>query len=272
MINIEEYPIQISPKNTLFRLETLILYSINYNMSKYDPQNSSLNRFQVKNLWRDILKILNLEKGILFTVYALTVRPGETINQFLFEDRSKLTKPFPFLIVTVTIITFLTVNFLDLEGAFMAGANVSDTEQDPAKMKYFETLGDMFMQGYNIIQLLSVPFLAFASYLMFRSHRYNYAEHVVIAAYLTGMLATMYIIGFPLAYWNYMIFSAIIFVLFAVYSTIVYIRVFGEPMGEGIPKGIAVQVIYYISFFFVMMVVMLGIAVFLVYKLKMEGG
>ncbi len=241
-------------------------------MSPYDPQNSQLDRFQVKNLWRDILKILNLEKGILFTIYALTVRPGETINQFLFEDRSKLTKPFPFLLLTVTIITFLTVNFIDLEGAFMAGTNVSELEQDPAKAKYFEALGGMFIQGYNIIQLLSVPFLAMAGYLMFKSHRYNYAEHVVIAAYLTGMLASWYVIGFPLAYWNYMIFSVILTLLFGVYCTIVYIRVFNEPLGEGIPKGIAVQVIYYISFFLVMIAFMMAIAFYLVVKIKGEGG
>lgn len=240
-------------------------------MSEYGPHNAKVNRFTLKNLWQNVLRVLNLEKGIFYTIYALTLRPGKTLRCYLFEDRSKLMKPFPFLILTVTIITYLTINFVDFEGAFNTGVEVGGgAGDDDEKKKYLEIVGDLFIQSYNIIQLLSVPFLALSSYLMFRSHRYHYSEHVVMAAYLTGMLCTFFIIGFPLAYWNYMIFSLIMTLGFGVYATIAYIRVFREPYEEGIPKGIAVQVIYYISSILVMFAFMIGLAIFVIYKEKLK--
>jgi hypothetical protein len=237
-------------------------------MSEYGPHNTQIKRFRAKNLWNEILKILNLEKGIFYTIYALTFRPGETLRHFLFVDRSKLVKPFPFLLLAVTIITYLTINFIDFEGAFMTGAEMSSAGDNPEKIKVISEVGDIFLQSYNLIQLFSVPFLAFSSYLMFKSHGYHYAEHVVIAAYLTGLLSVFYIIGFPIAYWNYMIFSGIMTLVFAIYCTLVYIRVFKEPIGEGIPKGIGVQVIYYVSSFIVMFLFLVAITVYLVLKYK----
>jgi len=68
------------------------------------------------------LGIFNLEKGLLYTLVGLTIRPGKTLNTYLFEDRTQLTKPFTFFILTTTLAVLIAIN-LDPFSASLAKGN-----------------------------------------------------------------------------------------------------------------------------------------------------
>jgi hypothetical protein len=89
-----------------------------------DNQNQP-DRISMKMIWRSILQEFNLEKGILHTVVDLALRPGQTIKEYLYEDRSKLVPPFRFLLIFVTLGTIVTLSFLtqeDLINSFQQGS------------------------------------------------------------------------------------------------------------------------------------------------------
>ena len=234
-------------------------------MTGYGPHNTPLNRFNVTKLWSSVLKALNLEKGILYTLTGLVIRPGEVLNTYLFEDRTKMTKPLSFLLLAVGISTFLTINLIGLEETMLAGMNAGAGETDPEQAEFMKMYSTKFTQYYNIIQLLSVPFLALSSYLFFKKHKYNYAEHLVIAAYLTGILNAIYILVIPIAMFDFMLVSLMFIFIYFVHLTYAYIQVFNEPIGIGIVKSIATQIFYYFSFFLVMMVVFMIIGFLMPY-------
>jgi hypothetical protein len=63
------------------------------NSKKLIPEGYKLSRFILKYLFTNVLAILNFEKGILFTIKELIVRPKSVIEEYLKYDRSKLIHP-----------------------------------------------------------------------------------------------------------------------------------------------------------------------------------
>lgn len=93
-------------------------------------QFSRPERITMKTIWLGLMDIFNLERGLGYTLVALTVRPGHAIREYLEENRTRLVPPFRFLILTVAIGTFLTVQYF----------NQSD---------FFEQFQKGIEQGYN---------------------------------------------------------------------------------------------------------------------------
>ncbi len=237
-------------------------------MSGYGPRNTPLKRFDVKNLKDEIMRALNLEKGLLYTIINLAIRPGETLNTYLFEDRRKLIKPLPFLLLTVALATFFTLNFLDLEEAF--GTSAMNTEGlDEKAQEFVQMYTEKFTQYYNVLLLISVPFLAFSSYLLYNKHRYNFAEHLVIGTYLTCMMNIAYVLLFPFFRMDYGVTTLVLVLMFTAYSAFALIQVFKERIGIGILKGIALQFLYYMFFTIIGIVFVIIIVVFMVIKTKL---
>lgn len=77
------------------------------------PEQHNEQRFTLRLFMNNILRALNLEKGILYTIWNLLIRPGKVLKNFLFEDRAKMMKPFNFALLLVSISTFVTFNFVD---------------------------------------------------------------------------------------------------------------------------------------------------------------
>ena len=50
---------------------------------------------------------LNFDRGILYTVRELLLRPGKTVRQFIQEDRNRLVKPIVFIIVCSLIYSLI---------------------------------------------------------------------------------------------------------------------------------------------------------------------
>ena len=56
---------------------------------------------------RDILNVLNFEKGVLFTIKGLLFNPGVAVNDYLYGNRSLHANPLRFLIISTAIVSLL---------------------------------------------------------------------------------------------------------------------------------------------------------------------
>ena len=74
-------------------------------------ENSKLERITLRKIMSDIFQVLNLERGVLYTLWVLTVRPGDAVKEYLFEARTKMTRPLGFLVLFVSMSSFFAFIF-----------------------------------------------------------------------------------------------------------------------------------------------------------------
>lgn len=239
-----------------------------------------LKRITMRSILEDALDIFNLERGLIYTAVVLTTRPGEAIRTYLYEDRTKLVKPFRFLLLTIAVATFLTLEYFkvsndvtELQSGFVDGfALGSDAAKDgmdnaEAREKaqvMAKQAGEIFKNYFNISLLLGVPVLAFATGLTFR-RKMNYAENLVINSYVTGYLTLAYILIMPLLWlMSYVAMSQVFVVIMFGYSIWAYTKVYQEKLGAGIGKSITAILIYLLVYY--LLIVIAAIAVLLLLK------
>lgn len=173
-------------------------------------QEGQLERVSMKMIWRSIMEALNLERGILYTIYALAVRPGEAIREYLYKDRSRLVHPLRFLIIFVTLATIGTLSFVSQEdfiATFEQGANMNggmpnmesmDPEARAFMELYINNISVANLKFFNIYLMLSVPLAALATVIIYRYKQYNFAEHLVINGFIYSNTTVLYIFFIPL--------------------------------------------------------------------------
>lgn len=143
-------------------------------------------RIDAHYIKEEMAHLLHLEKGFLYTVKELAIRPGKTIRTFLFESRKRYTKPVIFLIVTSLIYTVI-ISYLGIVGEAGEGET------------YFSFLNWMEKnQGYaNIIMGF---FVSVWIAMFFRKYRFNFFEISVLACYVMGqcmLILSLYVLLEP---------------------------------------------------------------------------
>ena len=116
--------------------------------SKFCPdcgQSTSLKRIDGHYIIHEIQHVLHFERGILFTIRELLIRPGLSVRNFLTENRSRLVKPIIFIIIT-SLIYSLIIHFFHIED----GSFKFDESEKPVTASIFRWIPEHY--GYaNII-------------------------------------------------------------------------------------------------------------------------
>ena len=157
-------------------------------MSK-SPYSDDVPRISMKQIFTYLLDVVNLDRGLLFTLKELALKPGPTIREYLRTSiRYRHIKPFSFLMLMSILLTFISVAILDTEisetTAFEGWGKLNEADLNALR----EQIMTFFRSYQHLAELLKVPFIAFATYKLFPKVNYNYAEHLVIASYLQGFL------------------------------------------------------------------------------------
>lgn len=126
----------------------------------------------------EIGRILNLEKGILFTIRELLIRPGKSIQQFIAEDRNRLVKPIVFIIICSLIYT-LVQQLLRFEDSYV---NYSFDERSAATALFQWVSGN-----YGYANILMAMFIALWIGLFFWKSKYNFFEILILLCFMMGM-------------------------------------------------------------------------------------
>jgi hypothetical protein len=81
-------------------------------------QPSILKRINGHYIIHEIEHVLHFEKGILYTIRELLLRPGENVRHFITENRNRLVKPIIFIIITSLIYTLVN-HFFHIEDGYV---------------------------------------------------------------------------------------------------------------------------------------------------------
>lgn len=226
------------------------------------PQKE-LERFTLQKIIKDILYVLNLEQGMGYTIKQLLIAPGATIQEYLFEDRNRLTRPFQLIVLLVAIATFLTLLVLPDMDELIEELHKTEGWDNftPAVQESMEWFTKNMKQYFNVFFLAGIPFISLATFLIFRKSKYYYAEHLIINTYLSSPQTLFFILYVPFlkASGFFAIFQIIPVVVYSIYA---YRQVFKESLWDTIWKSTLCFLLYQFIFGLAMMLVF-GILVLL---------
>ncbi|MCG8329913.1 MAG: DUF3667 domain-containing protein [Chitinophagales bacterium] len=143
----------------------------------------SLKRIDGKYILSEIGSVLNFDKGILYTIRELLLRPGQNIQNFINEDRNRLVKPIIFIIICSLIYTIVQ-QLLHFEDAYVSYLGPSDS----AATKIFGWI----QRNYGYANILMAIFIAFWIRVFFRKHGYNLFEILILLCFVMGVGMLIY--------------------------------------------------------------------------------
>jgi hypothetical protein len=138
--------------------------------------------------------VLHMDRGVLYSLKELMLRPGHLMRAYLDGQRAKQVKPLLLLMITAAAVVLLGKYLLggDLVGSAMqAGysqgrAMGGDGVADPAVVtNTFAAVRDWINGHLTAFTLLCLPLEATAFWLAFRGRGLNYPEWLVVSAFLT---------------------------------------------------------------------------------------
>lgn len=161
-------------------------------------QSATVELLNAKNFLKEISgSVFQINRGLLFTIRELFLRPGLSIRNYLEGKRKPYFKPIAYAF-TLSTIYFLFARLFGSEtfiNAFATGWSNGATDQE-INGRGVELL-NWFVANYGYTVLLLLPVFALASHLAFRKFRLNYLEHMVLNAYITGhqaLLSVLFVI------------------------------------------------------------------------------
>jgi len=159
----------------------------NYNRKTNDNycpkcgQSVKLERIDRPYIFKQIQHLINIEKGFLYTAKELFIRPGKSIQEFIFENRNKHVKPVVFLIFT-SIIFALTTYFLNIHYYYF---NVSKITVLQGKVS-LGAFGEWLNNNIGYTNLIIGCFIAFWIKVFFRTSKCNIYEVMVMLCFVLG--------------------------------------------------------------------------------------
>lgn len=136
--------------------------------------------------------LFHINKGLLYTLKELFIRPGITIRNYISGKRMKYTKPFLFLFLAGIIYSLIFHFFHYLPMKEM-------NRHDEVIFQYIP-IYDWYSEHYSLVVLCLIPFYSLSTYLLFRKRGYNYAEHLVLFSYLNGAKIFFRLLIYPILY------------------------------------------------------------------------
>jgi hypothetical protein len=131
--------------------------------------------------------ITNMDKGFLFNVKNLFIKPNDIVNDYIRGKRKNIFNPISFLIISVT--TYLILDSL-------IGVT-SERIVSNSKLHSFGIETGRFLKSqFKYFWVLSIIWLCIPTKLIFG--KYNFAEHLAINYFVIGQSTLVGILGFVL--------------------------------------------------------------------------
>lgn len=166
---------------------------VNGNFCTHCGQSTKVDKVNLPNFLRELSdSVFQINKGFFYTLKALFIRPGHSIREYLNGKRKNHFKPIAYAL-TLSTIYFLLSQFTGSK-TFLNDAitgwseGMSDSKIETSELATF----NWFAKNYAYTVLMLLPLYALASYLSFIEAGFNYLEHCVLNAYITGQQAIFY--------------------------------------------------------------------------------
>ena len=142
-----------------------------------------LKRINGQYILKEISSVLNFDRGILYTIRELLLRPGKNIQTFVLEDRNRLVKPIIFIIITSLIYT-LAQQFLHFEDGYLNAGGFEES----ATTNIFGWI----QKNYGYANIIMAIFIAGWIKVFFRKYEYNFFEILILLCFLMGIGMLIY--------------------------------------------------------------------------------
>ena len=144
---------------------------------------AKLPRIDRNYVMKEIGSVLNFDKGILYTIRELLIKPGQSIIGFIKNDRNRLVKPIVFLIITSLIYT-LTQQFLRFEDGYVNAGGFGES----AISKIFVWI----QMNYGYANIIMGMFIAMWIRVFFRKYNFNFFEVIILLCFTMGIGMLIY--------------------------------------------------------------------------------
>lgn len=140
-------------------------------------QSAKPKRIDGRYILHEIEHVLHFERGILYTVRELLIRPGENIKNFITENRSRLVKPVIFIIVSSLIYTLIS-HFFHIEESYIKYDNANGSPN---------AINNWIQTHYGYSNIIMGGFIALWLKLFFKKYDYNFFEILILLCFVLGM-------------------------------------------------------------------------------------
>ncbi len=161
-------------------------------------QRSDIHKFSIKHILHDFIhNFTHVDSGLFFLIKELFLRPGIVAREYIEGKRKKYFSPIQYLIIGVAVSFFLTVKlgvigFRQVEPEVLAKFTYSQV--------YFLQFNNFIYTYFNVLLFLSLPVMAFFSFVFYKRSGYNYSENLIFQTLLAAQRNFIYILLMPLLY------------------------------------------------------------------------
>jgi hypothetical protein len=128
---------------------------------------------------KEFVNLFGFEKGFLFTIRELLLRPGQTTHEYLTKNRHKYTKPLTFLLATSALYTLL-VHYLHADSILQQSiAKATPQSHGQSALQWMQ-------DNYGYANILSGIFTVYFLRKFFKKYNYNFYEITVHLFFVTG--------------------------------------------------------------------------------------
>ena len=139
----------------------------------------------MREIARDFVHALvHTDRSVLSLVQVLLVSPGYVAKDYVSGRRKRHFGPLAFLVITVGLASAVVA---------LSGFRAFTTDSPNA-------LAEFLQRHVNLVILLQVPILAAFCSALFQKDGFNFAEHLVLAAYTSGIRA-IFLTLLVIPYW-----------------------------------------------------------------------
>ena len=150
-------------------------------------QKSDVTRLNFKQLIKDIwIAFSNTDEGFLLLIKELVYKPGKVARDYVSGRRKHYFNPFSYLAIMVAIALFFILRF-ESYGIDYSLMKTQDLEFLRFTFQYF-----------NLFIFFTCPVYALVIWIFFLGNQLNYAENLVLSAYLGGQNMLYYIVAITL--------------------------------------------------------------------------
>ena len=186
--------------------------------SKFCPdcgQPTELKRINGHYIIHEIEHVLHFERGILYTIREIATNPGQNIQKYLSENRTRLVKPIIFIIITSLIYTILN-HLFHIEDGYVKyhEANGETPSAVGSMVKWVQ-------EHYGYANIMMGVFIALWLKLFFRKYDYNFYEILIMLCFVMGMgmlIFSIFVIIQGLTHLNVMTIAGVIGVAYCVWG------------------------------------------------------
>ncbi len=153
---------------------------------KYCPHcgiSAELPRINGQYIINEVAQVFNFNKGILFTIREMVLRPGVSIRRYFHIDRNSLIKPTLFIIIC-SLMYSITQEFITGDSL---SKNTETVNIDSSTSLLVDQLFDWIEKNFGYTLIFISVIISFWVKIFFKKSAYNFYEILMLVFFTMGI-------------------------------------------------------------------------------------